>query len=72
MDARDEVPFNDRFLYTGWMRFRVTESGSQETLGVLGTFFSEIAGNVNPFAAGHELQYDGTADRDVSIGRFIF
>jgi len=68
--AANELPYGNHFIYTGWMRFQVRESGSLDKLGLLGAFFHEINGTQNPFAAGRELQYTGTADRDVSIFRF--
>lgn len=70
--AADELPNpkSGGFLYTGWMRFRVTASGEQDTRGVLGVFVNEIGG-ANPFAAGRELQYEGSADVPVSIRRFF-
>lgn len=58
-------------VLTGWMEIKVRNFDDRLTHGVLGVF-AHLIGPNDEFAAGHEMQYTGEADIDVSLRRFEF
>jgi hypothetical protein len=57
-------------VLTGWIEIKVRNFDDRMTRGVLGVY-EHLMGDED-FAAGHEMQFTGEADVDVSLRRFAF